>query len=132
MFIYKTIILIVVLAGLFFYKKTKPKGLKFLLILLSLSIVYMILFHNKNLSIPYLIFGSSAILFTVYCALKNKWLSFVIGLFGFVSFIQNVLHWKYGNEISLLMIIPIISFILILINRKKHINEFSILLIFFT
>jgi len=132
MFIQKTIILIIVLASFVFYKKTKPSILKILLILLGLSIIWMILFHNKNLTIPYLTFGISAIVFTAYCVIKKKWLSSIIGLFGLASFIQNVLHWKYGNEMSLLMIIPIISFIIILKNWKKYMNEFSIILIFFT
>ncbi len=122
--------LIAVLIGLLFYKKTKPRLLKILLLSLCFSIV-LSFFNNPYLTISYFTFGATILIFSIYCLVKQKWLSFIIGGFYFTSFMMQVLHWKYGNEMKLLMIIPIISFFIILKNRKKHINEFSILLIIF-
>ena len=127
--IYKIIILLGILAGLLSYKKTKPIFLK--LILIGYVLIMSTIFFKEQfpITIAFFSFGILTFMFIIYSGINKKWMSLLIGFIVFLSFSWSTMNWIGGNEIRLLSIIPILSFILILSNRKKYENELSILTI---
>ena len=118
-----------VLIGLLFHKKTSPILLK--LILLGLSVCYVFGLFNYPLTstIGFIGFGVSSLVFGIYCAVKNLWISAIIGFFTVATIVHGIMRWPFYGEMQFIMIVPIICYIMICLNWRKHLNEFSILTI---
>lgn len=125
---YSIIILIGVLIGIFLFNKTKPNFLKGILI--GLVVSYGLSFFENELlaDISFISFGLLSLIFTFYS--RIKWLSSIVGLFAFASFLGKLMHLPYANEMKLLMLIPILCYIMILRKWKVYESELSILTIF--
>ncbi len=126
----RIIVLIGVLIGLLLIKKTKPNFLKGILIGLIVSYGMSFLDNALLVDISFLSFGVLSLIFTVYSGLKRKWLSLIIGLFLFVSFIAHILYLPYANELRLLMIVPILCYLMTFRKWESYKTELSILTIF--
>lgn len=126
---YKIIIIIGIFIGLLRFRQTNPIFLKFILIGYVLSFGMTFFKGYFPMSIAFYSFGILTLLFIFYNVINKKWLNSLIGFIVFISFTWSMMNWVNGNEIRLLAIIPILSFILILRNWKKYKNELSILTI---
>jgi hypothetical protein len=126
----RIIILIGVLIGILLFKKTKPNFLKGILIGLIFSYGLSFLDNELLVGISFLSFGFLSLIFTVYSVLKRKWLSLIVGLFVFISFIAHIMYLPYANELRLLMIVPILCYLMTFRKWESYKTELSILTIF--
>lgn len=119
-----------ILIGILFLNKTTPKLL--VLILISWVISFVLLFIENQLltNFSFVSFGIISFIFIIYSGIKRKGLNLIIGFFAFASFISKIMNYPYENELKLLMIFPIASYILILKEKENYKNELSILTIF--
>lgn len=125
----KIIIGIGVAIGLLLYKKTNPIILKVILIGLALSYGSSFFMQFSIGTTAYLSFGLIALVFAILSGVNKKWMSLIIGLFAFMSFLFYFNHYPYVNIMRLLMLIPIASYSLILRKWNQHINRLSVLTI---
>ncbi len=126
----KIIIGIGILIGILLFKKTKPKLLIGILVGLIISFVLSFIDNQLLTNISFISFGILSLIFFAYSGIKRKWLNLIIGIFAFVSFISKYMHYPYANELKLLMIIPIVSYVLTFRKKENYENELSILTIF--
>jgi hypothetical protein len=120
------------LVGLTLIFKTKPHLLKIVLIGLGLSFGLTFFRQSLALNIAIISFGVLTIIFSVYCILQKKYLAFIIGLFGVLSFLWSFFNYEFSGFIQASMIIPVICYIVILTKLKKNISELSVLTILAT
>lgn len=116
-----------VLIGLLLFKKTNPILLK--IILVGLAVCFFLGLLNVSIiasTIGFIGFGILSFIFAVYCLVKKLWLEAVIGIFATITIIQGIMNWPYYSEMQLSMIIPILCFIIICVNWKRHIHQISI------
>jgi len=123
----KIIIGIGILIGISLLRKTNPIFLKSILIGLILSFGLSFFSEKLLINISFFSFGILTFLFTVYNGLKKRWLNLTIGFFAFISFLFSFLHYPFANELKLLMLIPILSYLAIFKSLDKHKSELSIL-----
>ncbi len=119
-----------VLIGVLFIKKANPTLLK--LITIGLGVSYVLsLITTMTAVIGFICFGFLSLVFGVYSVVKKLWLNAIIAFFVTITITQAVLGFSdyYYIKVRFLLIIPILCYILICINRKKHLNEFSVLTI---
>jgi hypothetical protein len=118
-----------VLVGLSLSRKNNSNILNGILIGLALS--FGLPFTNEILLIrlSFYSFGILTFIFTLYSGLNKKWLNLVVGIFAFISFLVALLHQAYANELKLSMIIPVLTYLLILTKWKKNKDELSVLTI---
>jgi hypothetical protein len=125
----RIIILIGIIIGILLFKKTKPNFSKGLLIGFVLSLGISFFGTELSKTISFLSFGILTFIFSVYSGINKKWLNLIIGLFAFVSFFFKSMHFPYGSELELSMIIPIIVYLVILGKDKFKNKQLSILTI---
>jgi hypothetical protein len=119
-----------ILVGLFLFRITKPKFVKGILIGLIVCII-LALFQIKFLSnISFVGFGILSLIYSVYSLINKNWRNLVIGFFAFTSFLFGMLHWRYGTELQLSMLIPIMIYIATLTKWREFKSELSVLTIF--
>lgn len=124
------LLLIGVIFSLFFFKKTHPKSLKWILIGLVLSVVIPFLSISYFSTIAYFSFGILSLMFTIYSYKNKKYLGMIISLFVVISFLFATLNFPFLNELRLMMIIPTLSFVFIFKWLNIYKGELSILVIF--
>jgi hypothetical protein len=119
-----------ILIGLFLFGITKPKFVKGILIGLIICFV-LTFFKNQLLStICYVGFGILSLIYSVYSGINKNWRNLIIGFFAFTSFLFGMLHWNYGGELQMSMIIPIVIYLTILVKWRKYKSQLSVLTIF--
>lgn len=126
----KSILIAAIIIGIFQFKRTTPMLLKRILVGLIVSIT-LSFFDNTILKFfSLLTFGVLSLVFSIHSLINKKWFALVIGFFVFISFVFKSMHFPYANELSLLMVIPILCYLLILKKWKYHLNRLSILTFF--
>ena len=125
------IMLVGILIGAMLFRQTQPKILQVILIGLILSLTLPFLNVPILSTISFYLFGILNFIFILFSLKNNKKLSIIIAFLVFLSFLINMMHFPYVNEIRILMLIPILCFILVLKKSKLYKPELSILVIFF-
>ncbi|MFP4846039.1 hypothetical protein [Winogradskyella sp. PE311] len=126
----KIIILFGIIIGALLFKKTKPSILKGILIGLILSFGISFFENDILANTSFLSFGILSLVYSVYCGIKKKWLSLIIGLFAFISFFFKAMYYPYANELKLSMLIPIVCYALTFRKLESYKTELSISTIF--
>ena len=126
--IYEEIILGVgLVTGLVYYRQLNPNFLKGIFLALVVSFILLKLSQPFLSSISTISLIMLTLMFTIYSGVKKKWLSFIIGLFAFIRLFFGFMHFEGANELKLLMIIPIITFLVVFIKQKDYKKELAIL-----
>jgi len=123
----KIIISIAVFAGILLLKRTKPNLLQLLLVGFVLSFISSFFDGNMFFDFSFLTFGILNLIYFIYSIYNKRWLPALISVFVLVSFIFKIQHWPYMFEIQTSMVIPIILFVVAIVNIKGYKNEISIL-----
>ncbi len=126
--IYERIILLTaIIASIRFYKETKPKLLK--VIVVGVILCYLLKFTGIQyfVTITFFTFGILSFIYTIMSGLNKKWLNLVIGLFTFMSFLFKLMEYTYWSIFRLLLILPILCYIFSFRKLKSNSNELGIL-----
>ena len=115
-----------VIVGLVLFKKTNPILLKLILIGLAVCYVLGLLNHQITSTIGFVGFGILSLTFGIYSANKKMWLNMIIGFSASITIIHSIMNWPFYGIMQFAMITPIICYLIICLNWKKYINEFSI------
>lgn len=126
----KIIILLSIIIGIFLFNKTKPNFSKAILIGLILSFSASFFENDLIANISFLSFGILSLVFSIYSGINKKWLSLIICLFAFISFLFKSMYYPYANELKLSMLIPIVCYALTFRKLESYKAELSILTIF--
>ena len=126
----KIIILIGIVVGMFLFQKTKPNLLKGILVGLIISFGISFFDNQVLTNISFFSFGIFSLTFGVYSGINKKWLYLIIGLFAFISFLFKLMHYPFANELKLLMLLPIVSYLLTFKKLESHKTGLSIASIF--
>ena len=118
------------LIGLIFFKKTGPNFLKGFLIMLLVILLFSLSNQQYIIDSSFFVFGLLALAFSAYSLYKQNWLSLIISLFTVISVFVDFMIYSYVNEFKWLMIIPILSFVLVLRRWRDYEKELSILTVF--
>lgn len=113
------------LIGLLFFRQTKPVILKVILIGLAFSVGLS--FFKEYIDISFFSFGLLTLGYTIWCGIKGKWTSMLIGLFAFLSFTWSFMNFQHWALLQFLMIIPLSLYLWTLHKKKEFISEISVL-----
>lgn len=115
------------LIGILLFRQTKPILLKIILTGLALCVGLSYLNGFIDINIPFFSFGVLTFGFIIWCGIKVKWVSLIIGFFAFLSFIWSFMNLQYWGQIQFSMIIPISCYIWVLYKKRNFKKEISIL-----
>ncbi|WP_299229815.1 hypothetical protein, partial [uncultured Psychroserpens sp.] len=128
----RTILLIGVIAGLLFFRQTKPLLLKIILLALALSFGLSYLDFSGSKGVSLTLFGLISFFFGAYSLIEKKWLSLVITVFTFISIVHGFMYWPYYSELRFSQILPLVCYIIMWIKWKTQLEVMSIITIFTT
>ncbi|OAB78400.1 hypothetical protein ULVI_10550 [Cochleicola gelatinilyticus] len=125
----KIIIGIGVLIGLLLFNKTKPNFLKLILVGLSICFTLGYFMEFPIGTVAFMSFGILALVFSIWCVMNKNIISFLIGIFTFLSFVWTLFDYQFWNLLQFLMIIPLFCYIWTLIKYPNYKKELSVLTI---
>lgn len=135
--IYQIIISLAALFGLIQLNRMSNSFAKVIVIAQGLAILISLITTTLTKTIGFYLFGLMLLVSIFYVLIEKKEftqkvLMLLIAIPVFISFVFKIFHWPFASVFSLMMLIPIISY-LILITRKVNIkNEIGFLTIILT
>ena len=119
-----------ILIGLLLFGITKQKFVKGILI--GLIISYALSFFKIQLltTVGHISFIILCLVYSIHSVINKNWRNLIIGFFAFASLLFGILHWNYGGEVQLSMLIPIVAYLSLFTKWRKYKSEISVLTIF--
>lgn len=80
-------------------------------------------------TIGFYLFGVSALVFLILSIQRKQWVSIIISFFVVLSVVFKMLQLPFLNELNLIMIIPVMTFLLTFIHREKYTSIYATIII---
>lgn len=125
--IIKIIIILAIFFGIFSFQKLESKLLKVLFFGFVLSFISSFFDRDLFFDFSFISFGIFVLTYFIYSLYLKKLVPASISFFALASFIFKILYWPFASEIRVVMLIPLVLFIISLINFEKYKSQISIL-----
>jgi len=101
--------------------------LKVILLSLSTCIILGYFTEIPFKSAVFITFGATALVFSIWAAMKRKWIIVIIGIFTVLSVLWILLQYPNYNFLQFLMIIPLLCYLWTLVKWQQYKYVISVL-----